>query len=136
MALPVMHVFRNYADKLSHETGRIRSRVRPAVQGCIKEDVYKRQGVGEGYDVGLTGEQWHCVAVVAVQGEMVGPDTLAHVAVSYTHLDVYKRQGGLVLKVARNGPVDRHIGEGGLPPAGGNVQVVHKAADVLLDRCV
>ena len=35
--------------------------------------------MGEGYDVGLTGEQWHCVAVVAVQGEMVGPDTLAHV---------------------------------------------------------
>ena len=40
MALPVMHVFRNYADKLSHETGRIRSRVRPAVQGCIKDWLY------------------------------------------------------------------------------------------------
>ena len=40
MALPVMHVFRNYADQLSHETGRIRSRVRPAVQGCIKDWLY------------------------------------------------------------------------------------------------
>ena len=39
-ALPVMHVFRNDADKLSHETGRIRSRVRPAVQGCIKDWLY------------------------------------------------------------------------------------------------
>ena len=40
MAPPVMHVFRNDADKLSHETGRIRSRVRPAVQGCIKDWLY------------------------------------------------------------------------------------------------
>lgn len=40
MALPVMQVFRNYADRFSDETGRIRFRVRPAVQGGIKDWPY------------------------------------------------------------------------------------------------
>ena len=42
-------------------------------------------------------------------------------------------EGGLVPQVPRHGPVDRDVGEGGLPPAGGHVQVVDEAADVLLD---
>ena len=35
--------------------------------------------VATNVDIGLTGEQRHCIAVVAVEREMVGPDALAHV---------------------------------------------------------